>query len=133
MVMMQCVHTHTQVTAITKIGYSYMQGFTNLVSILQIMDDLSWADNIVQDILVSCRLEITINVELWIIINGLPSLPTDVINLLCPEECSGHGTCNNGMLWFNCSPVSLLGLRVLLFFPCTHHPAPLPWHSPPVA
>ena len=104
-----------------------------LVSILQIMDDLSWADNIVQDILVSCRLEITINMELWIIINGLPSLPTDVINLLCPEECSGHGTCNNGMLWFNCSPVSLLGLRVLLFFPCTHHPAPLPWHSPPVA
>ena len=94
--MMQCVHTHTQVTAITKIGYSYMQGFTNLVSILQIMDDLSWADNIVQDILVSCRLEITINMELWIIINGLPSLPTNITSLLCPEQCNGRGTCNNG-------------------------------------
>ena len=62
------------------------------------MDDLSWADNIVEDILVSCRLEITINVELWVIINGLPSLPTNVINLLCPEQCNGHGTCNNGMI-----------------------------------
>ena len=59
-----------------------MQGFTNSVSILQIMDDLSWADNIVQDILVSCRLEITINMELWIIINGLPSLPTNITSLL---------------------------------------------------
>ena len=60
------------------------------------MDDLEWADNILEDILVSCRIEVTINIDIWIVIEGIPNLPTDVINKLCPQECNGRGTCNNG-------------------------------------
>ena len=66
--------------------------------LLQIMDDVEWANNILENILVACRLEVTINVELWIVINGLPALPTDIVNKLCPDQCNGHGTCVRGQL-----------------------------------
>ncbi|KAK7469526.1 hypothetical protein BaRGS_00036472, partial [Batillaria attramentaria] len=64
---------------------------------IQIMDNGTWALNILEDILVTCRLEITINVDLWITVDGVPALPTDVTNKLCPDECNNRGTCNAGV------------------------------------
>jgi hypothetical protein len=59
------------------------------------MDSLQWAADLLEDIILVCKLEITVNVDLWITIDGQLSLPT-VINQLCPDNCSDNGNCDNG-------------------------------------
>ena len=62
------------------------------------MDNLEWSENIAAEIVVTCQIEVTINIDLWIETNGVLGLPTNITNKLCPDGCNNRGTCENGKL-----------------------------------
>lgn len=64
----------------------------------KIMDSLDCASSMAKDILIACRVELSVNVDLWVLEGGEVVLPTHITDTLCPEDCSGHGTCSAGEL-----------------------------------
>lgn len=80
------------------------------------MDDIGWADEALSSILQLCAIQIEINVELWIVIDGIPSPNPAVIDGLCPGLCSGHGTCIERKYDVECQPQTLQSLTVCVPF-----------------
>ncbi|XP_033756295.1 uncharacterized protein LOC117339040 [Pecten maximus] len=77
---------------------------------LQIMDDRDWAQEALSSILQLCTIQMEVNVELWIIVGGIPGPDPLVIDGLCPGLCSGNGNCseqvcecNSGFAGDDCS------------------------------
>ncbi|RUS80661.1 hypothetical protein EGW08_011565, partial [Elysia chlorotica] len=66
----------------------------NCVADIQILDNLEYAVTILAQIQVMCITEAETSGP--IDGNGQQTLPPDVLNNLCPEDCSGHGDCTAG-------------------------------------
>lgn len=64
----------------------------------QIIDNLTWAQNIVEEILSACRVEVITTVDNWVIVDGQPQLPPGITTVICPDACNSNGTCENGVL-----------------------------------
>ena len=61
---------------------------------LQILDDLEYAATILVEVQALCLAEAEISGP--IDDNGQQSLPPDIIDKLCPSDCSSHGNCTAG-------------------------------------
>lgn len=59
------------------------------------MDDLSWAQEAIAAVIQRCQTQMEINVELWVNVSGEVIPSPAVIDNLCPNACSGQGTCKD--------------------------------------
>ncbi|XP_025096160.1 uncharacterized protein LOC112565098 isoform X1 [Pomacea canaliculata] len=55
----------------------------------------------VVDIMTTCRIEVDISVELWVLVGDLIKLPAQITNRLCPDDCNNNGSCEAGVC--NCN------------------------------
>ena len=70
--------------------------FIYVCSVLQLTDDTSWAQEMLDDVNEQCSLELTFNINIWIFgVTGEVTLP-NTIEEICPANCNGRGTCNFG-------------------------------------
>lgn len=60
------------------------------------MDDTTLATDMVVDIMTTCRIEVDISVELWVLVGDLIKLPAQITNTLCPDDCNNNGSCEAG-------------------------------------
>lgn len=59
------------------------------------MDDLVWAEEALTAIIQRCQTQLEINTELWVNVSGEITPNPTIIDNLCPNECSGQGTCKD--------------------------------------
>ena len=66
----------------------------------KISGGIDWRASAVNDVKVQCEIEVKKNTSLWTKdpSTGYLKPPSDILDNLCPENCSGQGICVNGKL-----------------------------------
>ena len=64
----------------------------------KISGGIDWRASAVNDVKVQCEIEVKKNTSLWTKDpdTGYLKPPRDILDNLCPENCSGQGICVNG-------------------------------------
>lgn len=96
----QCSHSSCQETLITVYDQKAFCSGIKLKNLFfshcsQIMDDLVWAEEALTAIIQRCQTQLEINTELWVNVSGEITPNPTIIDNLCPNECSGQGTCKD--------------------------------------
>ena len=69
----------------------------NISILLQITDDTTWAEELIQRVDEQCLFQLSFNISIFITINGVIELPS-LFDEICPSDCNGHGACEQGKI-----------------------------------
>jgi hypothetical protein len=76
--------------------YIYPPHVCSFICNFQLTGSTSWVEAVISTIQEKCRTEIENDENQWVDTNGTPSLPANVVNNVCLNDCSGQGSCTDG-------------------------------------
>lgn len=103
------------------------------VSVIQMTGDDSWVLVAIENIKQMCLVTVEFDVTFWTEgTDGFPVLPP-VVNLMCPNDCTGNGTCFKGKVYrffVLYSSLRLRGLSLISFRDDDNNDIPLTQNLP---
>ena len=76
--------------------YIYPPHVCSFICNFQLTDSTSWVEAVISTIQEKCRTEVQNDESRWMDTNGTLSLPANVVDNVCLNDCSGQGSCTDG-------------------------------------